>query len=142
MSNIHRKSIFIIEDDILYGKSLQAFLLKSFPELKEVKLFPIGEMSLMELKLNPSAIIIDYLLNSKISEAHNGLEIIKQIKGQKPNMNIIVLSAQENPGVILEAIRDFDCAYVQKEKDAFYQVEQLVSKFLAKKSHAPLEPWA
>lgn len=138
---MHRKPIFIIEDDALYGKTLKVFLKNSFPEVKVIKIFPIGEMSLMELQLNPNVIIIDYFLNSKISEAHNGLEIIKQIKSQKPGTNIIVLSSQENPGVILEAIRDYDCVYVQKDKDAFNHVEQLVKKFLIKKQHIPLEPW-
>jgi DNA-binding NarL/FixJ family response regulator len=126
----------------MYGKALKAFIHNSFPDIKEIKIFPIGEMSLMELQMNPSVIIIDYFLNSKYAEAHNGLEITKQIKNQKPNINIIVLTAQESPGVILEAIRDYDCRYVQKDKDSFRHVEQLIKEFLANKNSATLDPWA
>ena len=138
----HTKPIFIIEDDVLYGKALKAFIQNCFPTVKEVKLFPIGEMSLMELQMHPTVIIIDYFLNSKYAEAHNGLEIIKQIKDQKPNTNIIVLSAQEKPGIILEAIRDYDCRYVQKDKNAFQNVEQLIKEFITPKKTPTLEPWA
>ncbi len=140
--NTHKKSIFIIEDDMVYGKSLKGFVENCFPEIGEVKIFPIGEMSLMELQMNPLVIIMDYFLNSKYPEAHNGLEIIKQIKSQKPKINIIILSAQESPGVILEAIRDYDCRYVQKDKDAFKHVEMLIKEFLTHKKTATLEPWA
>jgi two-component system OmpR family response regulator len=138
---MHKKSIFIIEDDAMYGKLLKAFIENSFPDLKEVKIFPIGEMSLMELQENPAVIIIDYFLNSKYPEAHNGLEIIKQIKSQKPKTNIIILSSQDSPGVIMEAIRDFDCRYVQKDKEAFHHVEKLIKEFLSHKRAASLEPW-
>jgi DNA-binding NarL/FixJ family response regulator len=137
----HTNPIFIIEDDVMYGKALKAFIQNCFP-YKEVKIFPIGEMSLMELQMHPTVIIIDYFLNSKFAEAHNGLEIIKQIKNRQPNTNIIVLSAQEKPGVILEAIRDYDCRYVQKDKDAFQHVERLIKEFLTQKSTATLDPWA
>ena len=135
-------SIFIIEDDVIYGKALKLFIQNCFPDIKEVKIFPIGEMSLMELQMNPIVIIIDYYLNSKYTEAHNGLEIIKQIKNQKPKTHIIVLSAQESPGVIMEAIREYDCRYVQKDKDSFQYVELLIKEFLTPKRHASFEPWA
>src|SRR3954471_1400786 len=105
LKKIHqdKQVIFIVEDNEIYGKSLKAFIEDRFPEVKEIQIFQIGEMCIMELHRNPSVVIVDYFLNSKYEEAHNGLEIIKQIKGQKPKTNIIVLSSQEKPGVILES---------------------------------------
>lgn len=140
--NVQKKSIFIIEDNVMYGKTLKEFIENKFPNIKEVKIFPIGEMSLMELHTNPVVVIIDYFLNSQYIDAHNGLEIIKQIKSQKPNTNIIVLSSQDKPGVILETIKDYDCKYVQKDKEAFQHVEKLITDFLARKSPASFDPWS
>ncbi len=96
----------------------------------------------MELHRSPGIVIMDYFLNSKYEEAHNGLEIIKQIKSQKPRTNIIVLSALEDFNVILESIKEYHCSYVKKDADSFQNVEILIKKFLTQKRPASLEPWA
>lgn len=123
------KSVFIIEDDVLYGKSLQSFIQNSFSDIDDVRVFPDGETFLNENQGFPIAIIIDYYLNSKQPHAHNGIEIIKQIKNQNQNTNIIVLSSQNKPGVILEAIRDFNCRYIEKDTDSFKHIERLIQEF-------------
>jgi len=127
------KTIFIVEDNEIYAKSLQIFIQSRFPKIKEIIIFKIGETCLMELHRNPSIVIMDYFLNSKYEEADNGLEIIKRIKTQKPQTNIIVLSAQEKFDVVIEAIKQYDCNYVQKDQEAFNKVEQLIKNFNQKK---------
>lgn len=125
--------IFIVEDNEVYAKSLQTFIQSRFPNIKEIKTFRIGEMCLLELNRNPSIIIMDYYLNSKYENANNGLEIIKRIKTQIPMINIIVLSAQKNFNVILKAIKEYDCNYVQKDEDAFNKVEKLIKMIFDRK---------
>jgi two-component system OmpR family response regulator len=136
------RPIFIVEDNEVYARSLQTFIKSRFPEIKEIKNFRIGELCLMEMDKNPSVVIMDYFLNSKYEEAHNGLEIIRQIKEQKPQTDIIVLSSQDKFNVILEAIKKYDCSYVQKDRDSFHNVEQLIRKYLAQNKTNTLEPWA
>ncbi len=131
--------IFIVEDNEVYAKSLQTFIQARFPNIKGIKIFRIGEMCLMELHRNPSIVIMDYFLNSKYEEAENGLEIIKRIKALKPDTNIIVLSAQENFKVILESIKEYDCSYVQKDKEAFSNVEQFIKVILNRKKTSVVE---
>ena len=128
MNKKNQISIFIVEDNEMYAKSLQGFLQVCFPNIKEIKIFRIGEMCLMEMHSEPYIVIMDYFLNSKYEEAHNGLEIIKRIKAQKPKTNIIVLSVQTDINIILEAIEQYDCIYVQKDKDAFNKIEQSIKK--------------
>jgi DNA-binding NarL/FixJ family response regulator len=126
------KIIFIVEDNAVYAKSLQEFLTTHFPGIK-IKCFSIGETCLAELHRNPNIVIMDYYLNSKFEGAQNGLEIIKHIKTQNPQTNIIVLSAQEDFNVVLDAIKQYSCFYVQKDKDAFRNVEHLIKNFSYKK---------
>ena len=128
--NLEKKTIYIVEDNDLYAKSLQTFIQNRFPQLKEVKTFRIGELCLMELHNNPDIIIMDYYLNSKYQEALNGLEIIEQIKEQKPKTNIIVLSGQEKFNVVLEAIKQHNCLYVQKNQEAFNKVSEHIEEIL------------
>lgn len=140
--NPSKKIVFIVEDNNVYARSLQAMIQSQCPEVSEVKIFHIGEMCLMELHRNPAIIIMDYFLNSYYADAHNGLEIIEQIKKQKPATKLIVLSSQDKPGVILEAIKQFDCVYVQKDQHAFKLVEDQLNLFLNRKRPASFEPWA
>ena len=127
-------NIFIVEDNEVYARSLQGFLQTCFPNITKINIFRIGELCLMEMDSNPNIVIMDYFLNSKYEKALNGLEIIKLIKAQKPQTNIIVLSAQENVSVVLEAIKQYDCAYVQKNQEAFNKIEQFIKEILHRKN--------
>lgn len=122
------KLIFIVEDNEVYAKSLQSFIQSRFQNIKEIKTFCIGEMCLMELHRNPKIVIMDYFLNSKYKDANNGLEIIKRIKALKPETEIIVLSEQKNFNVVIEAIKQYDCIYIQKDRDAFNNVEKFIKE--------------
>lgn len=118
--------VFIVEDNKMYSEMLKEFLDTKIPAIKELKLFPVGETCLMELHKNPDVIIIDYFLDSKYYDAETGLEIVKQIRLEKPEMNIIVLSAQEDIEVVLEAVKKYNCSYVKKDENAFGKVEEMV----------------
>lgn len=130
-----KKVVFIVEDNEVYAKSLQTFIQNRFPDIKEIKVFRIGEICLMELDRNPNIVIMDYFLNSIYEEADNGIEIIKRIRAQKPLTNIIVLSAQEKFNVVVEAIKLHDCIYVQKDEEAFNKVELSIKEILNSKKN-------
>ncbi len=123
------KTIFIVEDNEIYAKSLQSFLNIRFPDIHRIKIFPVGELCLLELYQNPTVVIMDHMLNTKYSDAANGLSIIKKIKEASDNTNIILLSAQKEFEVISKAISKYGCTYLQKDEEAFGKVEQLVRKF-------------
>ena len=129
-----KKIIFIVEDNEVYAKSLQAFIQTRFSNIKEIKIFNIGETCLAEMDHNPDIVIVDYFLNSKFEVAYNGLEVINRIKAMKPLTNIIVLSAQEKFDVILEAIKEYDCVYVQKDNDAFNSVGRFIKQIIDRKT--------
>lgn len=122
--------VFIVEDNKMYSEMLKEFLNTKIPAIKELKVFPVGETCLMELHKNPDVIIIDYFLDSKYYDAETGLEIVKQIRLEKPEMNIIVLSAQEDIEVVLEAVKKYNCSYVKKDENAFGKVEEIVLDIL------------
>jgi len=135
------KIIFIVEDNELYAKTLKTFLQNRFIDIKEIKIFSIGEMCITELHRKPGIVIMDYFLNAKYEEAQNGLEIIKQIKLLMPKTNIIVLSNQTNVSVILESIKQYDCLYVQKDEEAFDKVEKFIKDIFNRESSSDSEPW-
>ncbi|MCE3226974.1 MAG: regulator [Bacteroidetes bacterium] len=124
---IKSKTIFIVEDNPAYAKALQAYLKTSFPDVQEVKIFPVGEVALMELnRQDPGIIIMDYFLDTKYYDAETGLQTIQQIKAQKPETNIILLSSQSDIHVATEATKTYHCHYVRKDDEAFNKVENYI----------------
>jgi DNA-binding NarL/FixJ family response regulator len=123
--------VFIVEDNPAFAKTIQLFLTENFPEIKEAKIFPVGETCIMELNKNPDLIIMDYHLDSKYYDAETGLETIKKIRSVKPDVNTLVLSAQEKIDVVIEAVKENKCSYIRKDVNAFNKLDEIVSEIYA-----------
>jgi two-component system OmpR family response regulator len=118
--------VFIIEDNPAYSKMLEGYIKTHFPEIKDIRKFPVGETCISELNVNPDLIIVDYFLDTRYPDAASGLEIIKEIRGQRPEMNVVVVSAQKEIDVVLEAIQTLHCSYIKKDDQAFDRVAELI----------------
>ena len=124
------KTIFIVEDNQVYAKALERFIRQSFPQVEEIKIFPAGEAAIMELKKNPCIIIMDHYLNSKYEDAASGLDAVREIKAKKPKIPIMLLSAQEDIGIAVEAAQKYNCRYIKKNAEAFGRVQEYLTKVL------------
>lgn len=118
--------IFIVEDNLVYAKTLESSIRSKFPEIKEIRIFPVGETCLMELNRNPDLIIMDYFLDTKYYDAETGLQIIEKIRAQKPEMNIVILSSQNEINVVIEATKTYHCTYIKKDDMAFERLEEVI----------------
>lgn len=124
---IRKKTIYIVEDNAIYSKSLQAFLITRFPNLN-IETFTNGEACLLELYRNPFIIIMDYLLNTSNSDAADGLSIIHKIKTSNSETKIILLSSQTDLDVFVKAISNYGCTYLRKDEQAFKKVEHFIKE--------------
>jgi len=129
MNKEEQKTIFIVEDNVVYAEALQRSILIHFRNVR-VKIFHLGELCLKELYRNPSIVIMDYFLNSRYEKAQNGLEIIKSIKQYNSEINIIVLSSQEKYSVMVKAVALYKCPYIQKDEEAFEKIAKLIKEFI------------
>jgi two-component system, OmpR family, response regulator len=119
------KLIFIVEDNAVYAKSLEIYLRTKFEGI-DVKIFPVGELAVDNLHLKPEFIVMDYFLNSKFYDAEDGVSIIKVIRDKDPNVQIIVLSSEEDEKTI-QKIHDAGCLYLHKNAEAYEKVRNLIS---------------
>lgn len=102
--------IFVVEDDQAYTKFIK-YVLGLNPDY-EVEFFTTGKECLNNLHKNPSVITLDYSLPDMA-----GQQVLEQIKSFDPNINVIIVSAQEKIGTAVELLKSGAFDYITKDQD-------------------------
>lgn len=118
--------IAIIDDDPLFTRVMQKNIENVLGDLHPViKTYQVGELFLDKLDTeNPEIIFLDVNLNSKYGEAMGGFRVLDQIKKQKPNSKVIMISGQSHLRNELDTIKRGAHCYVAKD-DLMYNTVNL-----------------
>jgi len=117
MKNLQR--IFIVEDDTFYAELLKNEIVKN--RLGEVKSFSSGESFMNNLFKMPDIVLLDHNLGSM-----QGVDILKKIKSLNPNIQVIILSAQDKMKVAITSLKFGAYDYVEKNDFAFDRIKALI----------------
>lgn len=113
--------IFVVEDDLLYSKMLK-HKLSMDPEF-EVTVFNDGASFLKKLHEKPSVVTLDHSLPDI-----TGLELLKRIKKDHPNVHVVVLSAQEDIGTAVEMLQGGAYDYIIKDAGSMDKIWHAVHR--------------
>lgn len=102
--------IFIVEDNDWYNRLL-VYNLSLNPDY-EIESFTNGRGCLENLHKNPEVITLDYRLPDM-----QGLEILKKIKAENDEIQVIVISEQDDIDVVVELLKFGAYDYIVKSKD-------------------------
>jgi DNA-binding NtrC family response regulator len=102
--------IFVVEDDPAYTKFLK-YVLGLNPDY-EVEFFTNGKDCLINLHKNPAIITLDYSLPDMPGE-----KVLTQIRSHDPNINVIIVSAQEKIGTAVELLKAGAFDYIIKDNE-------------------------
>jgi two-component system, NtrC family, response regulator AtoC len=105
-----RKRIFIAEDDDWYGKLIEHTLSLN-PDYEITRFVNAGEL-LSKLNLNPKLITVDYRLPDM-----NGDELLKKIKNYNEEIEVIIISGQEDIETAISLFKLGAYDYIVKSKD-------------------------
>jgi two-component system OmpR family response regulator len=127
--------ITIIDDDPAMREMQKDFFEKKFPG-SAITTFNSGEAALSEIYIEPDVIVLDYHLDSVNAEAMNGLQVLKKLKDQFPNVPVIFLSSQEKTEVAANTMKYGAYDYIVKNENAFHRLEILLNNI---RGHASLK---
>jgi DNA-binding NtrC family response regulator len=113
--------IFIVEDDVFYASLLKNEIVKN--RLGEVESFSSGESFMENLFKMPDIVLLDYNLGSM-----QGVDLLKQIKSINPNIQVILLSAQEKMHIAITSLKYGAYDYVEKNDFAFDRIKALIKR--------------
>lgn len=107
---VHILKIFIVEDDVIFGKSILYYL--SLNPENEINLFTTGKEALAQRYQNPDLIILDYNLPGM-----NGMEVMQSFHAYNKNFPIIIISAQSDIRVAVSLLKEGAFDYIVKDQD-------------------------
>jgi DNA-binding NarL/FixJ family response regulator len=128
LRKIHRPAlIFIVEDNRLYAKSLEAHLRNTLSRDVIIRIFPVAELCIDEMKHKPDVVILDHYLNSRYHDAVNGLDVARDIRISSPGTKLILLSSQSDMKLAFEAVHSLGCNYIVKDDSALERLSKLIA---------------
>ncbi len=107
------KLIFFVDDDKMM-LNLMEYTFKC-RDGYDVKSYFSGEECIENLNLNPDLVVLDYYLGDADSMVMSGLETLKKINSEAPEIPVIILSREKNPGKIRQFIESGAKKYVTKD---------------------------
>ncbi len=102
--------IFVVEDDPAYTKFLK-YVLGLNPDY-EVDFYTTGKDCVANLYKNPAIITLDYSLPDGPGE-----KVLGQIRSHDPNINVIIVSAQEKIHTAVELLKSGAYDYISKDHE-------------------------
>jgi DNA-binding NarL/FixJ family response regulator len=117
-----KELIFFIVDDDPFFSSLIVKKLNLLGHSK-IEVFNTGFECIVNLKMNPSIIILDYQM-----EKMNGLDILKEIKRVNPSTHMVMVSSQEKVNIALELIENGALSYIQKSSSDINKIDEVIRK--------------
>jgi two-component system OmpR family response regulator len=125
MVNERKILLFLVDDDVLFLKSLQIEFAENTDS--EILTFVTGEQCLESISRNPDVIVLDYYLNSIDKNAINGLETLDRIKSVNPDIPVIMLSSQDKIDVAVNCMKHQAFDYIVKSETAFLRLQKAIT---------------
>ena len=118
------KTIFIVDDDPMQSSMLQDYLSKY--STFDVHIFKSGEDCLKNISIDPQIIFLDYNFDKAGKNAMNGVDILKEIKAQKPSTEVVMISGQDRIDVAVNTMKYGAFDYIVKSESAFHRSENAI----------------
>jgi len=128
--------IYTVDDEEYYMNLVKVNLEKL--GYHDIKTFSTGEECLLEIvREKPDCVILDYL----IKEGMNGDEVLKRLKLNFPDIEVIILSGQEDVEIASSIIRNGATDYVVKNKMSFFNIGNTLKKIKQLVNSEELSNW-
>jgi two-component system, OmpR family, response regulator len=125
MKTENKIKIFLVDDDVLFLKSLELEFLQKGDF--SIETFVSGELCIEALSHQPDLIILDYLLDGTDKNAMDGIQTLDKIKAFDAEMPVIMLSGQDKIEVAVNCMHHKAFDYVVKSETAFIRLQKIIT---------------
>lgn len=125
MKNGNSIKIFLVDDDVVFLKSLEIDFLQDANFAVET--FASGEECIANIVSIPDIIILDYYLDGTDKNAMNGIATLDKIKAINADIPVVMLSAQDKIEVAVNCMHHKAFDYVVKSETAFVRLQKIIT---------------
>lgn len=121
--------IYIVDDEEYYLNLIKVSLNKF--GYNDITIFTSGEDCLSQIKIEePNCVILDFLIKGS---DFNGDNVLSLIKYKYPNIDVIILSGQEDITIATDMIKNGAYDYIVKNKMTFFNLNSNIESIKDKK---------
>lgn len=124
-NQVPARYVFIVDDEPIQNEMLKDFLTERY--LYTINVYESGEAALADMHLKPEIVVLDYHLSGTNRDAKDGITVLKEIKEQSPETQVIMLSGQDKIEVAVDTMKYGAFDYVVKGESAFSRLENIIN---------------
>ena len=124
MQNTKNPLIFVVEDSVVYKDLIVGHLQSK--KFNRIKIFKSGEECLKAIEKKPDLIVLDYSIAGM-----SGLELMKKVKEDHPEVDFIFMSGQNDVEVAVKIMKLGAVDYVVKNEKAPARLVQAIEHAMA-----------
>lgn len=136
METKNKISIFLVDDNEVFLKTLALSLNEHFKSEIRIESFATGEDCVIKIQQNPEIVpdmvILDYHLNTEYKNAMNGIDVLKKIKEINSRIIVVMLSSEDKLKIATESIASGAYEYVVKSETALIRIQNILKNSLEK----------
>jgi len=128
MKEDRKIKIFLVDDDAVFLK-LMEIEFQQHPEFV-IETYATGELCMDNISHHPDIIILDYYLDGMNKNAMNGIETLHKIKDFNQDIQVVMLSSQDDVNIAINSVHHNAIDYVVKSDTAFFRIEKIITTIL------------
>jgi two-component system OmpR family response regulator len=125
MSHDKKIRIFLVDDDVVFLKSLEIEFLEH--GVFDIETFVSGELCVAAMAHKPDVVILDYLLDGTNASAMNGIKTLDMLLAIDAELPVIMLSAQDKIEVAVDCMHHKAFDYVVKSETSFMRLQKIIT---------------
>jgi DNA-binding NtrC family response regulator len=120
--------IYIIDDDMVFSKSITYQLSKNLSTNIKIKVFSSFDEFLLNTHQNPDIVILDYYL--KNTNSVDGLILLQKIKTVLKGTEVVILAGDSSIDTAMETIKNGAYDFIRKNEKVFLRVKYTIEFIL------------
>ncbi|OFY84568.1 MAG: hypothetical protein A3K10_05835 [Bacteroidetes bacterium RIFCSPLOWO2_12_FULL_31_6] len=120
--------IYIIDDDMVFSRSISYQLTKNLPRNINIKVFASFDEFMLNTKQKPDVVILDYYLKNK--DSLDGIVLLQKIKQVLNDTDVVILAGESSIEMALETFKNGAYDFIRKNDAVFLRIKYTIEFIL------------
>lgn len=127
-------NVFILNDNVEVAGKLRRYLVKRFGNLLNISLFFSSRSCLKMMDNHVDLVVVDDYLYENGDKGTPGIDVLKRIKQEHPQTEVVILASNEDVGSAVTAMQSGARDYIPNKHGAWQKVLRIIDQTI----HQPI----